>query len=184
MVTWKANDYAPASFQGKILPIDGSRIDVALEIIDSGKIANLSGNEIRWLINGRDLKSGIGLKNISFIAEGVKGDQVIDITIKNYGGQDLEKTVTIPLASPEVVISGGPNIFEALLYFFNITSPNQVRINWSANGQPAFGTVKDPTKIDLDLSNLPAGTAVNLKVEAQNIATPIEIVSRSINIQK
>lgn len=184
MVTWKSNNYAPANFQGKILPIDGSKIDMALELIDSGKIANLSGSEIHWLVNGEDLKSGVGLKNISFTADGFRGNQTIDITVKNYGGGDLEKIVTIPLARPEVVIGGGGNMFEALLYFFNVTDVDQIRINWSANGQRATGLVKDPTKINLDLSQLPAGSEVSLKVEAQNTLKPLEIASQSIQVNK
>lgn len=182
MVTWKSNNYAPPNFQGKILPIANSQIEMALEIIDGGKLANLSGNEIRWLINDTELKSGVGLKNISFAAEGVKGDQEIEITVKKYKGQDLEKTIEIPLTRPEVVIVGGPDIFEALLYFFNITNLNQAEITWFANGDTVKGFVINPAIIDT--SDVPARSEIALKAEASNLGRPLEVGEESIYIIK
>ncbi|MEK7640889.1 MAG: hypothetical protein AAB389_02745 [Patescibacteria group bacterium] len=184
MVTWKSDNYAPSAYQGKILPIDGSKVEVALELIDGSKIANISGKQINWLINNDELKSGIGLKNISFVASGRHGDQVVEITIKNYKGSDLEKRLEIPLASPELIITGGPSIFEATPYFFNVKNIGELLISWSANSQPATGLVDNPAILEINTSDLFAGSEVVIKVTARNSKKATEGASKTIIFRK
>ena len=157
---------------------------MALELINSGKIANLSAKEVRWLINGDELKSGIGLKNISFVTNGFRGDQEVEITIMDYNGVNLEKLVTIPVVRPEAVITGGPGIFKALPYFFNVQNTNQLKFVWSANGVTATGLVNDPTKLSLDTSGLPTGSDIAVGVTVQNISKPTELASQKITFFK
>ncbi len=42
MVTWKARTYAPPGFDGKIMPTANSAITASVELIDGGKIIDLS----------------------------------------------------------------------------------------------------------------------------------------------
>ncbi len=184
MMTWKSDNYAPPSYQGKILPVDGSKIDVALELIDGGKIANLSGLQINWLINNDELKSGIGLKNISFTANGRRGDQLVEVTIKNYKGVDLEKRLDIPLTDPELVIIGGPTIFEVFPYFFNVKNINELIISWSANGRPTSGSVESPTALEVDTSSFPTNSEIVIQATASNSKKATEIASKTIIFKK
>lgn len=184
IVTWKSNNYTPPGYQGRALPIDGSRIDMALELIDQGRVANLSGKEIRWLINDDELKSGVGLKNISFIANGFRGDQEVEVTIMDYSGANLEKLITIPTVRPEIVITGGPITFKALPYFFNIQNISQLRFNWSANGIRATGAVDNPSVLQLQTPGSSGDYEIGLKVTTQNISRPLEIASKTIKVVK
>lgn len=180
MLTWKANNYAPADYQGKILPADGTKVDMALELIDNGKLANLSGIEVRWFVNKKLSASGLGLKNFSFVADRFRGDQAVEVNLINYKGQNLTKRVIIPVVSPEVVIDDGPDVFKALLYFFNIQNLSQMKITWSANGIETSGAVENPGILNLDTAGLPSGTNINLEVTAQNLLKPIETATKSV----
>lgn len=183
MVTWKAADYAPASYRGKVLPSDGTRVDVALELINNNRFANLSGTNITWSLNNSLYKSGVGLKNISFNAAASKGNQVLDISF-TYAGKTLAKRIVIPVVRPEVVIAGGPDIFQALLYFFNLSSPTtQAKFTWEVNGITAEGTGQNPDVLALS-GDMPAGSNIGVRVDVQNLLKNFEIAGASINFTK
>ncbi|MEK7192012.1 MAG: hypothetical protein AAB646_00660 [Patescibacteria group bacterium] len=192
MVTWKANSYAPAGYQGKILPIANTPIEVSFELIDGGKLADLSRNEIRWYLNGNFEKSGKGLKSLSFSADGLNGNnQQVRITVMNYKGTELDEIVDIPMAVPEVVIDApypdnqvgiGENFLTALLYFFNLDNASQGAINWSANGADSQGLANNPEILNLDTKDLDSNTPINLQASARNLLNPFEIAVKIINL--
>jgi len=183
MVTWKANNYVPSSYQGKILPIADTEIDVAVELIDGGRLANLSRSEIRWLINNDFQKFGNGMQAISFNVDILKGDQIVDITI-SYRGQNLNHRLIIPVTAPKVAIVGGPNIFQSLLYFFNISKPSNAEFTWEANGVTVLGSGSTPDIINLDFSSVPEGGSIDLNVIVQNPLKLLEISSQLLNFVK
>ncbi len=178
MLTWKAGDYAPADYRGKVLPSDGSRIDVAFELIDGGRFASLGATTINWRVNGDPYKTGLGVKIISFAADATKGDQVVTVSF-TYRGVALEKTVTIPVVKPEVVVTGGVPIFRALPYFFNFTSLDQAKFSWTVNGAETEASDKNPDVAAL--GNLASGVTVNLEATVQNLLKPLEIAKGSLN---
>jgi len=179
ILTWKANSYAPPGYAGKALPINNSPVDVALELLDGGRVANLSNIQIRWDLNGELYRSGAGLKNISFVADSSKGDPLALVSF-NYRGRALDKQISIPLARPEVVITGGPDIFKALPYFFNIGSPAQAKFTWSVNGNSVEGTGENPDALNLQ-TDAPNGTELSIRVDAQSLLRAIEIASANIS---
>lgn len=181
MVTWKANNYAPSNYQGKVLPVADTKIDVAFELIDNGRFADLSQREIRWFLGGKLQQSGIGIKNLSFNADRFKGNQVVDIEIVNYRGSKLTKKLVIPLAIPEVSIIGNLGNFRALPYFFNFQNFSQARFTWLANGVETSETGEDSDVLDLNTEELPAGTIIDLRVRIQNLLKPLEIAEKSIS---
>lgn len=182
MVTWKADSYAPAGYNGKILPSDGTKIDAALEIIDRGKFADLSATEIRWLINDQILKKGKGLKTVSFTAEGTRGSQKIAVTAVNYRGANLSKNIVIPIAEPDVVIDSNVSTFQALPYFFNVANLGQLKFDWVVNGRVAEGDVENPQIISLDTRNLPPTTPIGVELTVTNSLKPIEAVTKLFNL--
>jgi len=184
MLTWKADNYVPPDYPGKVLPIGDTRIDVSMEVIDGGRFADVSQLEIRWLINGNTQRTGRGLKSVSFNANGLKVNQVVDVTVANYRGVNIEDRLIIPLATPEVAVAGGPTVFQALPYFFNIARPSDAKYTWTANGFSVSGAGANPNIIDLDLENVPIGAPVNLVVLVQNPLKILEIASRSIQFIK
>ena len=182
MVTWKSGNYAPADYQGKIFPINSSTLEVAMELIDNGRLADLSANTIRWNVNGEFYKSGQGLKVISFTADGAKGDQTADISL-TYRGKSLDKRVIIQLARPEVVITGGPDIFQALLYFFNLSSPAQAKFTWTVNNASVEASGQNPDVLALS-GSVPSGSDLNIRVDIQNLMKTLETAAGSIQFKK
>jgi len=180
LVTWKASAFVPAGYQGKILPTRESVINISFDVIDSGKIADLSRNEIRWKSGGKIINSGIGSKNSSFVISKIAVDELrINITILNYKGLDLNKSISIPIADPEVVIQQiGPASFEAKPYFFNINNVSLLNFDWTANGEKPAGSPKNPNILTIEnlteTIKTSLGIKLNLGVKATNILNPIE----------
>ena len=48
ILTWQAQNYAPASYEGKRLPTGNTIIAAAVELIDGGKVINLSNNVLHF----------------------------------------------------------------------------------------------------------------------------------------
>lgn len=180
LVTWKASAFVPAGYQGKILPTRESVINISFDVIDSGKIADLSRNEIRWKSGGKIINSGIGSKNSSFVISKIAVDELrINITILNSKGRDLNKSISIPIADPEVVIQQiGPASFEAKPYFFNINNVSLLNFDWTANGEKPAGSPKNPNILTIEnlteTIKTSLGIKLNLGVKATNILNPIE----------
>ena len=180
LITWKASPYVPSDYQGKILPTRESVINISFDVIDSGKIADLSRNEIRWKSGGKIINSGIGSKNSSFVISKIAVDELrINITILNSKGRDLNKSISIPIADPEVVIQQiGPASFEAKPYFFNINNVSLLNFDWTANGEKPAGSPKNPNIVTIEnlteTIKTSLGIKLNLGVKATNILNPIE----------
>ena len=126
----------------------------------------------------------MGVKTFSFVTPNSRTTQNVDVTIVRYKGVDISKRAQIPVIAPEIGIAEGPDIFKALLYFFNIKNLSQANIVWTANGIRTEGAVENPEILNLNTANLPAGTAIDLSVTAQNISKPIEAATKSIQIIK
>ena len=187
MITWKSNSYVPASYAGKIMPTRNTPINISLELKEDGKLANLSKNEVRWFVNNKLKQSGVGLKNFTFAPELTANQpQIIRIAIINYRGTDLTKTIAIPLANPEVVVTSiGANVFKAFSYFFNIDKINDLKWEWSANNIKATGTAQEPDVLTLDIQGGRLGDTVDLKLTViQDILNSLETASYSIKARK
>lgn len=182
LITWKANSYVPPDYQGKILPIENSVITMALELIENGRIADLSRNEIRWSI-GDEVQSAFGKKSFSFqIGQFNRADQRIRVEILNYRGRILEKFIEIPLAKPEVFIQNlGNNAFEAKPYFFNVNNLKQLIFSWSVNGQNAAGTVENPQILQLKINGQPINP-IEIKLRVSNLLNEIESASANFTL--
>ncbi|MEK9186341.1 MAG: hypothetical protein AAB885_02010 [Patescibacteria group bacterium] len=181
MVSWKADSYVPSDYRGKILPSPSSSIEMAFELIDGGRIANISNNQVRWYVNGRLYRSGAGLKSITYVpAQFDRQNREAHIEIIGYRGLNLEKRFTVPVAEPSVVIVPiSQNEFRALPYFFNISSFNQLQFDWRANDLAPENIAEHPDL--LTLSNLAPGLPISLSVTVKNLNEILEIAGTSLN---
>lgn len=197
LISWRANDYVPANYLGKIMPSRNSSVEISFDVLDQGKFVDLSKQNIVWYLGDSVLQSGIGLKNIKFTASQI--DPVISISIPNYKDAkystgDLEGLITIPTSVPEVVINTpypgksikiGDNLFQMLPYFFNILNPNQLNIGWSVDGTE---TASQPGNADiLNLTTASEGSPatganVGIQVVVKNPANEIESAQSYINL--
>ena len=176
LITWRASNYAPSDFAGKILPIPGSALTAALELIDGGRIADLSQTEIRWSVNNKIGRSGKGIKTFGFLIDQFeREDQLVTAEIINYKNANLSKTIIVPLGRSETTIKKiGRDLFAALPYFFNVARPEQLIYRWRVNNQVPEGSPANPWKLSLDTNPLPEGLSVNVSVEVVNTLNELE----------
>lgn len=193
IITWQAQNYAPPGFEGKVLPIRGTNVSAAIMLIEGGKIINLSQNEIRWFVNRGLENSGIGLAEINFKLSNIAPDSIsLKAEIRDYKGENLEKSIVVPLGKPELVITGygpaklieaGKNTLNTLVYFFNINNLNQLLFGWSANSEKTKGESNEPDKLELDVSGAPSGATVDLNVTARNKLNELEFAEDKIELE-
>ncbi|MDP3999445.1 MAG: hypothetical protein Q8P76_02530 [bacterium] len=191
IISWRAMNYVPSGYQGKALPINSTPIEIGLDIVESGKIVSLTANEIRWFFNGDLLRSGNGLKTIRLNSK--SASQQIRVVVANYKGVNLEKIFIIPAQTPKLVIDTrlpnsnaglGKYRLEALPYFFNIFSLQELKFDWSANNQPVSGETGDPQILDVDFSSESAPAETNIRISAivSNRFNPVELSSGAVEL--
>lgn len=190
LVSWKANNSVPPNFVGKVLPINGTRIDLGMDLLENNRLIDLSNYTIRWFVNDQLKQSGRGLRSISFVADALGGDDSVRVVVVGYRGSNVSKNITIPIIDPELVIDApfpgnliiaGTNQIKALLYFFNISGLDQISFNWTANGA---ATAENASNIlELDTRGLPSRTTVGIEAQAQNIRQTLERASAEISLK-
>ncbi len=190
LLGWKAGNSAPPDYTGKVLPVNGTRVAVGLDLLENNRLVDLASYTIRWYVDDALKQSGRGLRNFSFVADALGGDDEIQAVVVGYRGDDVSKTITIPIVDPELVIDApypggligaGANPVKALLYFFDISGLDQINLTWSANG--AVGEENASNILSLDTEGLPSGTGVKVEAQAQNIRQILERASASISLK-
>ena len=195
IVSWKAGSFAPSDYSGKIFPTKNTLVEIGFDLIDENKFVNLSNYTIYWFLDGKLIKKGKGLKGIDFKTTQLNNDHLARITIVNYKGNDLDKTVLIPVVSPEVVINlpypnnepvkEGQIIFQALAYFFNVSKLTDLNFDWSMDNQKiSKGKVVRPDILNLEINsnNAPSPT-FNLSVTVKNILENFEMATNFKNLK-
>ena len=180
LLTWRAGSYGPSHYQGKILPSPNSSINIAFDLISGGKVADLSKNQVQWIINGKLINSGLGLKNLNIGLDKLSNTQLNLIIKTIYKGVKLEKFIIIPIAKPEVVIETiNQNTLRANPYFFNVAEIKQLTFNWVVNGQNPVGAPDLPNILELEgvsftPSNLASNAQIDIGVTVTNIKNQLE----------
>ncbi|MEK7507639.1 MAG: hypothetical protein AAB602_00960 [Patescibacteria group bacterium] len=162
LLTWQANSYVPAGYFGKALPGPSSIVTASVEIIDQGKIADLSGNNIYWYLDSSLVGSGIGKKTVN-IRAGSRALQEtkLMVQIPGYKGGLLFKTIFLFIASPAAVIEApyGAESFrdnsvavKGVPYFYNVTDLSTLIFNWTVNGQSVPAATSTEEKSNLTVS--------------------------------
>ena len=185
-ITWRAENYTPPGYSGRVLPSVGTPMEASFELVDGGKIIDVSKYEIRWLFGDRFYKTATGLKTLSYAPSLTSESVPLKITVVGYNGGDMEKEITIPIARPEIVIAApypnreigpGKNIFRALPYFFNIQSPSELSFEWLVNKEKAVSGGENPDSLELDTPEEARGLQIALSVFAQGLKNPLELAS-------
>lgn len=142
---WETNSFYPSNYQGKPLPSDGSLVRVSLQLLKDNKIVDATTMPIKWYINNKYFKDGIGMTNISFVADEGRGSSYsIKASIKT-NEEIINEFIAIPIVEKELVIETTaingkikPNssvTFSAVPYFFNIQSLDDLTISWNIQDQ-------------------------------------------------
>ena len=188
LITWQAQSFAPAEYSGKILPSPGANIKLGLEALKENKLQDLSKINIRWYLDGKLLKQGIGLKETNFFAnKGASYSHFVRAVIQDK--EEISGTADIVVVSPKVVIKTpfpasasvplGKNIFQAVPYFFNVVNPGELIFKWSVNNQAIEGS----DVLELEIAPpVPLNQNLNVRVTAQNLKNELEFGSKEINL--
>jgi hypothetical protein len=153
LVSWQAYNYVPSWYTGKILPSPGTLVEVRFDLIDKGKMIDLSQFRVRWYLNNKLIQNennGLGLQYLKFIVPELtrEGDIEIRIVVLDYPGSNvLGKLIKIPVVRPEAVIDApyiisksvfGNFIYKAYPFFFNVQNLNDISTQWSfaVNNRP------------------------------------------------
>lgn len=197
LISWKTQNYAPNWYAGKILPTAGTQIEVNFELIDNGKLADISGTKVRWYINDKLVKNennGLGIKKINFTAPNYFGQTIeVRIAIVDFlGGGFMDKIIEIPVVRPEAVINApyknneiktGKSAFSVSPFFFNINNKDYFSVQWSVSGQKPESDKGDIFSLDLNIDQqMPAGSDIGLSVTVNNILKTLEMASQTINL--
>lgn len=202
MVSWRAtNSYAPVWYQGRIFPTKGSQIEVFFDLIDNGKVADISKSKARWYVNDKlriNEKNGLGIKSFVFNTAEFGGQETeVRISLPDYiKGQQLSTLVKIPIAKSEIVIdapyagrqiSAGENIFFAIPFFFNVKNiwyGGDIDYKWLVDGREVSTSDENYNSLELNIgSEVPKGTDININLTAKNLLDRLISVSDSIKLK-
>jgi len=197
LVSWRAVNYVPADYQGKILPSKSSRVEAGFDLIDKNKIIDLSKNTVSWFLNENLIASGVGVKTVSFNVNS-NLNQTVRITVLGYSQNNLDQVFLLPVANPEIIISTKTPLktirnqnwlplqnynFEAKPFFFNISDLTFLQFKWRVNNNLVEGTPNNTALLSLNLQSqgAPKETQLTVSVGASNALNPLEFASKMIN---
>ncbi len=145
LLTWEAENYAPALYPGRHLVTPGSSVSVSAELLSGGKLQDTRQAVFTWYIDGDRFLKGVGKKEISFSAKKAYGNSYSVRVVVQLGGAEFEAASQIFVSRPQLVLAhpyasgflraGSEAFFRALPYFFNVSSPQDVRVSWSVSDE-------------------------------------------------
>ena len=191
LVSWKAINYVPADYLGKIFPSQGTPIEVSFDLVDKNKIIDLSKYQIYWNLDNSPLTSGLNLKSVQFKATQYGGNShSLRITVANYNNDNLDYIIDIPTSLPESVIdtrsnqgtfSLGNYLLRIRPFFFNVTSLQNLTFDWLVNSKPAEGVKDNPSFLGLNLESpgkQTQQTQLIISADVKNFFNQLETASK------
>lgn len=148
IITWQAQNYAPSSFIGKKLPTRGTVVNFALQLIDDGKLVDVSNKEVRWYANNNLINSGVGLNVFSYAIPQINDGLVSIRSVVIYQGGEVSRIFEVPVVDPEAVIDNSqlPQL-KPYFYFFNVGSPNELKLAWEESVDSVTLIVQNPKNL-------------------------------------
>ncbi|MDE2001620.1 MAG: hypothetical protein KGI60_03610 [Patescibacteria group bacterium] len=198
MVSWRALNYVPGDYVGKTFPSLNSPVEAGFNLINNGKLIDVSRYVISWYVDDNLVASGKGLTAVRLDTPSTQ-NELVRVVIGNYNGSDISDTFLVPVLNPEVnlsaqtpnantalnriALSATSHLFEARPFFFNAASLNNLRFTWDVNGQQTSGSAADPNFLSLDLTSQGTPQQKELTVTAgvSNLLNQLEIGAGSLN---
>jgi hypothetical protein len=180
LMTWHAsNSYVPPSYIGQALPNSNSLITASLEIIANGHVVNISNQTIYWYLDDGFLGGGIGAQQVIFHPHGAAPNtMILKVELPDYPTGLLIHEISVPLVAPEAVIDAPfpngnfsriPLTLQALPYFFNASSVDELNFSWSVNGQTVT-SADNPQTLQVSLpSTTPSGYNFDTSLAIQDV---------------
>jgi hypothetical protein len=149
ILTWQANNFYPADFNGKPAATPNTPVTVAAEVLQGGKLTDLSQTTFTWYVDEKFQSRGNGLKEIVFTVDKSVGDSHF-VRVNIQSDSDVfENSIRIPVSSPVVILktpypnqlvrTGSKPEITAVPYFFNINAFRDLNFSW----QLGTGEIKE-----------------------------------------
>jgi hypothetical protein len=191
LVTWSARTYTPADYAGKVLPSMGSEITVSFDLIQNGKLIDISSYPILWYLDNHFIQNNEGTHTITLTIPPGEERREMRIEVSDYPGGTLSYGFFIPVARPEAVIEwdspsqeSSRSLVElsARPYFFNTSGIGGLKYLWKVNGV-APKNADNPQVLYVHIpENTPNQTPLIVDLSIQNVANIFEFGSKSITI--
>lgn len=144
ILSWQANNFYPADYQGKALATPGTPVAVSAEVLRGGKFVDSSKTSFSWFADGKLLASGVGLKETVLNVSKAPGDSHFVRVSINLDGEVFDSATRIPVSKQNLVLeapypnalvkSGSKAVVEAVPYFFNVSSIQSFVFSWQVGG--------------------------------------------------
>lgn len=184
IVTWKADNFYPTSYTGKALPSYGTKIYLAVEAIQDGKLLDISKLIIEWRKNGERIRKGEGQKEAMVVFSNTDRTNFVSVSVL-LNGTLIEKSVSIPITEPRLVIEipykdltapkNSDIAITATPYFFNASSLNDFSFSWNINGIKKGTGTNNKLILNTGNPNSPSDSVVTILGYAQNKKSLLEI---------
>lgn len=189
IITWQADNFYPADFEGRALPSPGTPIALSAEVMQNNKLLDLSQATFMWYVDETLIGRGVGLKETTFKMQKSPGDYSFVRVVVQTGNNSFESSLRIYAQAPTAVIEGNfPNqvvpagsqiLLQAVPYFFNVLNLNDLSFSWLINGQQQ-NNGRD-NQLLLTVGSPQGGeNAAQLNVAVQNLLNPLEAASNKI----
>ncbi len=192
ILTWQANNFYPADFEGKAFPSPGSEVVVSLGVIKNGKLADLTSSSIAWSLDGNFMERGLGKQTFSFFAKKTSsGSETVRVSVEN-GNAPLEYSVNIPVVDPQVVVeipyfenivpSNTDITLRAVPYFFNVTSLNDLTFMWQIGGMVEKHEGDGSLSLHIEKPGVSGRPAIFIKTSVQNKNDVFEYMNQNTTL--
>ncbi|MEK7465561.1 MAG: hypothetical protein AAB631_02175 [Patescibacteria group bacterium] len=193
-LTWRANNFYPSFFEGKVFPTAGTPITASLEALRGGKFLDLSRVTITWFINDKLMDRGDGKKEILFTPKSIAGETVtIKATARLMDQENIrEISLQVPVLSPqivaniplplEIVASQSRFLLEAFPFFWNIKTLNDLYFTWTINGEQKKAQGENTLSLGVGTPASEYDRTLQINLLAQNLSNPLEFAQERFQL--
>jgi len=192
ILTWQAHNFYPANYAGKALATPNTLVKISAEILQNNKLLDLSNDTFLWYVDEKLLTRGRGLKETSFTIKKLAGDShFVRVAIEREEGVS-ESSTRIPVSKHRIVIespypnnlveTGNKILLQAIPYFFNISSLQDLEFFWQVNEEEVRGGSDNQLTINIGTSQTKSQNIVQVAGSARNTKNPLEFSSDRIRL--
>jgi len=195
ILNWQTNNFVPSTYEGKILPTNGSTIYLSLIAKNNDTVIDLSNSLILWYLDGDFYDGGVGQTNMQFKVTKVANNfhfVSVNVSVSQPDGssQVLTQSVNIPIINPQVVInvpytnipSNSSVSLSAIPYFFNIQSLDDLSFNWKITTPLETQNASGDNTITINTNDYLKGKQINVALQTQNNKNPFEFAKNQTTL--
>lgn len=188
-ISWRALNYAPPEYEGKIFPIQESKVFISLQT------GGLPSGTVRWLFNNEERDEFYNKYNIiTGVSTYLIGGNAYEIKAVYHtlaADKTYQTSLIIPIVTPQVVLVKKTNNIEtpagnalisspnsqinlaAKAFFFN-TLPDLLQWKWALNGRAIGGKPDASDHITILTPNKTTNGIITVNAGNQNTLLPEE----------